>query len=85
MNQGQSAELADHLTALWKRKGLVFGGTAAAVIVAFFFNLNATRIYEASSVVWVVESKIPQPGALQPSGGACWTSWRRARRPQRAK
>lgn len=62
MNEGQRADFADHLATLWRRKGLILVGTAVSVIGALLASLNATKIYEASSVVWVEESKIPQPG-----------------------
>ncbi len=55
----QEIELIDYLNVIWKRKGLIIGGTLVVAAAALVVSLLMPKIYEASVTLLVTESKIP--------------------------
>ncbi|MFQ5801446.1 MAG: GumC family protein [Candidatus Methylomirabilales bacterium] len=63
----QEVELIDYLNVIWRRKGLILGGTLLAVVTALVVSLNTPRTYEVSVTMLVTESKVPSAEGRGPA------------------
>ncbi len=66
MQEEQEIDLIDYLNVIWKRKGLIIGGTLVAAAVALVVSLRMPKTYEASVTLLVTESKIPSAEGREP-------------------
>jgi len=48
MRDEQEIELIDYLIVIWKRKGLIIGGTLISVLTALVVGLSMPKIYKVS-------------------------------------
>jgi len=66
LQEEQEINLIDYLNVIWKRKGLIIGGTLVAAAVALVVSLRMPKTYEASVTLLVTESKIPSAEGREP-------------------
>jgi uncharacterized protein involved in exopolysaccharide biosynthesis len=48
MRDEQEIELIDYLIVIWKRKGLIIGGTLISVLTALVVDLSMPKLYKVS-------------------------------------
>ena len=63
-----NVELIDYLRVIWKRKVLIIGATFVSIIAAGVLSFLLPKVYEASVIFLLEESKISR-GPVAPGAG----------------
>jgi len=62
----REVELIDYLKIMWRRKGLIVGGTLLAAATALVVSLSMPKTYEGAVTLLLTESKVPSAEAREP-------------------